>query len=67
MFHNRYSDLPCLPACLPAPSNARWQLQHLYQTFITEKHIQPDLTKLLPRDDSKSPERPSEAAFRLRM
>ena len=26
-----------------------------------------DLRKLLPRDDPKSPEKPAEAAFRLRM
>lgn len=34
---------------------------------LQEKHIREDLRKFLPREDTKAPEKPAEAAFRQRM
>lgn len=38
-----------------------------FRSHITSQHVRPELLHLLPKDDSKVPERPAEAALRQRM
>mmetsp|Transcript_9701 Transcript_9701/g.26290 ORF Transcript_9701/g.26290 Transcript_9701/m.26290 type:complete len:665 (+) Transcript_9701:145-2139(+) len=38
-----------------------------FRQHLVDNHISEDLSRFLPRDDPKAPERPAEEAFRLRM